>query len=123
MPIEMISLTQAQLTANILECEAKKHADEFNLQIVDTLKLKKYKKAQEWFENKENLDYKKSFKMDICGVPHQYGWGGLHGCPEKPLHIKGRIFHVDVNSYYPSQIIRYGFILIDMNRFIIIVYS
>lgn len=116
MPIEMISLTQAQLTANILECEAKKHSDEFKIEIVDTLKLKKYKEAQEWFENKENLNYKNSFKMDICGVPHQYGWGGLHGCPEKPLHIKGRIFHVDVNSYYPSQIIRYGFMTRNSNN-------
>lgn len=109
LPIEMISLTQAQLTANILECEKKEYNDEFNITIVPTLHLKKYISAKEWFENKSNLDYKKSFKMDICGVPHQFGWGGLHGCPEEPLHIKGRIFHVDVNSYYPSEIIRYGF--------------
>lgn len=109
MNIELIGATQAQLTAQILECEKQEHNDEFDIDIVPTLHLKKYAGAKEWFENKNNLDYKKSFSMNICGVPHQFGWGGLHGCPEEPLHIKGRIFHVDVNSYYPSEIIRYGF--------------
>lgn len=109
MDIELIGATQAQLTARILECEKLEHNDEFDIDIVPTLHLKKYVKAREWFENKDNLDYKKSFSMNICGVPHQFGWGGLHGCPEEPLHIKGRLFHVDVNSYYPSQIIRYDF--------------
>lgn len=109
MDIELISATQAQLTARILECEKLEHDDEFDINIVPTLHLKKYVKALEWFENEDNLDYKKSFSMNICGVPHQFGWGGLHGCPEEPLHIKGRLFHVDVNSYYPSQIIRYDF--------------
>lgn len=116
MPLELISSTQARLTANILECKKMEHNDEFDIDIVPTLHLKKYKKAQEWFENLENLDYKKSFSMEVCGVPHQYGWGGLHGCPEEPLHIKGRMFHVDVNSYYPSQIIRYGFMTRNSNN-------
>lgn len=109
MDIELINATQAQLTAQILECEKLEHNDEFDIDIVPTLHLKKYAKAREWFEDENNLDYKKSFSMNICGVPHQFGWGGLHGCPEEPLHIKGRLFHVDVNSYYPSQIIRYDF--------------
>lgn len=109
MDIELIGATQAQLTAKILECEKLEHNDEFDIEIVPTLHLKKYVKAKEWFEDENNLDYKKSFSMNICGVPHQFGWGGLHGCPEEPLHIKGRLFHVDVNSYYPSQIIRYDF--------------
>lgn len=108
---DMISLTQAQLTANILECErVDERGDEFDLKIVDTLRIKKYKYAKEWFENPNNMDYKKSFSMDVCGVPHQFGWGGLHGCPEEPLHAKGNIFHVDVTSYYPSIMIVYNFL-------------
>lgn len=109
LPIEMVSLTQAQLTANILECEKQEHNDEFKFQIIDQIHLKKYKSAKEWFENPDNRDYKKSFDLNVCGVPHRFGWGGLHGCPELPLHAKGRIFHVDVTSYYPSQIIKHGF--------------
>lgn len=111
LPKYMISLTQAQLTANILECESvDDRGDEFDLKIVKSLKLKKYKEAKEWFENSCNRDYKKSFSMEVCGVPHQFGWGGLHGCPEKPLHAKGNLFHVDVTSYYPSIMIVYDFL-------------
>ena len=111
LPKYMISLTQAQLTANILECErVEGRDDEFDLQLVDTLRIKKYKYAKEWFENPVNMNYTKSFTLDVCGVPHQFGWGGLHGCPEEPLHAKGNIFHVDVTSYYPSIMIVYDFL-------------
>lgn len=111
LPKYMIGLTQAQLTANILECErVEGRDDEFDLQIVDTLRLKKYKYAQDWFENSCNMDYKKTFNLEVCGVPHNFGWGGLHGCPEKPLHAKGNLFHVDVTSYYPSIMIKYDFL-------------
>lgn len=111
LPKYMIGLTQAQLTANILECErVEDRNDEFDLKIVDTLRLKKYKEAKEWFENPRNMDYKKTFNLEVCGVPHNFGWGGLHGCPEKPLHAKGNLFHVDVTSYYPSIMIVYDFL-------------
>jgi len=111
LPKYMIGLTQAQLTANILECErVDGRDDEFDLQIVDTLRLKKYRQAQDWFENSCNMDYKKTFNLEVCGVPHNFGWGGLHGCPEKPLHAKGNLFHVDVTSYYPSIMIKYDFL-------------
>jgi len=116
LPLEMISLTQAQLTANILECEKQEHDDEFKFRIIDQIHLKKYKSAKEWFENPDNRDYKKSFDLEVCGVPHRFGWGGLHGCPDKPLHKTGRIFHVDVTSYYPSQIIKYGFMTRNSNN-------
>lgn len=111
LPLDKISLTQAQLTANILECEkVDGRDDEFDLEIVPTLKIKKYTEAVEWFRNPHNMDYKKSFTMNVCGVPHQFGWGGLHGCPDEPLHVKGRLFHVDVTSYYPSIMIVYDFL-------------
>lgn len=111
LPKYMIGLTQAQLTANILECKkVDDRNDEFDLKIVDTLRIKKYKEAKEWFENSCNMDYKKSFSMKVCGVPHQFGWGGLHGCPEEPLHAKGNLFHIDVTSYYPSIMIVYDFL-------------
>lgn len=110
MDIELIGATQAQLTARILGCQQVKRDDEFDIKLVPTLHLKKYVYAKEWFENKDNLDYKKSFGLTVCGVPHQFGWGGLHGCPEEPLHITGRIYHIDVTSYYPSIMIKYNFL-------------
>ena len=110
MDIELIGATQAQLTARILGCQQVKRDDEFDIKLVPTLHLKKYVYAKEWFENKDNLDYKKSFGLTVCGVPHQFGWGGLHGCPEEPLHSTGRIYHIDVTSYYPSIMIKYNFL-------------
>lgn len=107
--IDLISLTQAQLTAKILECEKDEHDDEFSFKIVGCIHVNKYDEALNWFNDSKNRDYKKSFDLEVCGIPHHFGWGGLHGCSDKPLHIKGRLFHVDVASYYPSQIIKFGF--------------
>ncbi len=42
--------------------------------------------------------YERSLTVDVCGVPHVFGWGGLHGAPDEPIHRKGLILHVDVNS-------------------------
>ena len=108
--IDKISLTKAQITAKIIGCEKQEHDDEFDLKIVPILKLKKYKYVQDWFENPRNYNYSNSFETEVCGIPHVFGWGGLHGCPEEPLHIKGRLFHVDVTSYYPSIMIVYDFL-------------
>ena len=108
--IAKVRATKAQLSAKVIGCEKKEHDDEFDLKIVPILKLKKYKYVQDWFENPRNHDYKNSLEIEVCGVPHVFGWGGLHGCPEEPLHIKGRLFHVDVTSYYPTIMIVYDFL-------------
>ena len=113
LPLSMINLTQAQLTANILGCvKTERDNDEFDLQFVDTLRIKKYDKALSWFKDRKNRHYGKNagFEMSICNVPHNFGWGGIHGCPDKPIHAKGRIYHVDVTSYYPSIMIEYNFL-------------
>lgn len=108
--ISSVSLTQSQLIAEILDCRRGNYGeDEFDLDIVETLKLKKYKQAKEWFEDETNMSYKKSFNLNVCGVPHQFGWGGLHGCNNSKKYYEGNIYHIDVNSYYPSLIIFYNF--------------
>lgn len=98
LPVKMISQTQAQLTANIIGCERVEGRgdDEFELDFVDVLKIKKYKYVLDWFKDRKNRDYSKSLETEICGVPHTFGWGGIHGCPVEPIHRKGKIFHVDV---------------------------
>lgn len=114
LPLSMISLTQAQLVANILECKRTdgRQDEEFDLEFVDSLRIEKYKRAVEWFKNPKNRHYAKdnNLVMDVCGIPHTFGWGGIHGCPDKPVHYKGKIFHVDVTSYYPSIMIEYDFL-------------
>lgn len=110
LPLSMINLTQAQLTANIIGCEKVERDDEFDLQFVDTIQLDKYKYVLDWFKDRKNRNYKSSFETTVCGVPHTFGWGGVHGAPAKPVHLTGKIFHVDVTSYYPSIMIRYDFL-------------
>jgi DNA polymerase len=108
LPINHINKTQAQLSALALGCTRKNHYDDWDYTIIDTLKIEKYKYVVEWFIDQKNIkDYNASLQINVCGVPHQFGWGGLHGAPDKPLHEKGYILHVDVTSFYPSIMIEY----------------
>lgn len=106
LPINCISKTKAQMSAIILDCSKQPRDDEWDISIVDTLKLSKYDFVREWFLNNRG-DYTKNFTATVAGVPHQFGWGGLHGAREK-YRGSGLILHVDVNSYYPSLMIEYG---------------
>lgn len=137
LPLSCIEKTKGQLTAMVVDCERKEHNDEFDVRIVPNLKLTKYAYVRDWFEKilakksysalidnipenqyilekgrqiKENESSRTTFETMVCGVPHQFGWGGLHGAPEKPLHTTGKMFHCDVTSYYPSMMINYGFL-------------
>ena len=107
LPLSYISKTKAQLSAIILDCTKQLRADEWDIEIVDTLDIKKYKHILDWFKDRNNYDYSKSLEIDVSGVPHTFGWGGLHGAREK-YHSKGCIIHVDVNSFYPSIMIEYN---------------
>ena len=106
--MDNITKTQAQLSALALGCVKKYWMDEWEYRIVDTLKIEKYSDVIKWFRQQRHMrDYNAVLKIDVCGVPHQFGWGGLHGAPSKPIHRKGLLIHVDVTSFYPSIMIRY----------------
>lgn len=108
LPLKNISRTQAQLSALALGCTRQDHFDEWDLQFVDTLRISKYADVIKWFRDQRvDRDYNARFNIDVCGVPHQFGWGGLHGAPAEPVHRKGLLLHVDVTSFYPSIMIRY----------------
>lgn len=108
MPLKSISRTQAQLSALALGCVRKDWFDEWQYSIVDTLRIDKYKDVIDWFETQRELkSYENTLITDVCGVPHQFGWGGLHGAPDEPMHRKGLLLHVDVTSFYPSIMIKY----------------
>ena len=105
LPIQYLSKTQAQLSAEILGCEPVYFDDEWNISIVDTLRIKKYAYVLDWF--KQQNDYSAKLITNVAGVPHIFAFGGLHGAIEK-YHGTGLILHVDVNSFYPAIMIEYG---------------
>lgn len=107
LPLSNISKTQAQLSALALGCVRKDWLDQWDIQIVDTLRISKYRHVVDWFLNPQHHDYDQSLTTNVCGVPHLFGWGGLHGAIDHPVHRSGLIIHVDVTSFYPSIMIRY----------------
>lgn len=46
----------------------------------------------------------------VAGIPHTFGWGGIHGAIDHPVHVDGYLLHVDVGSYYPSMLIAHGLV-------------
>lgn len=109
LPLSYISKTKAQLSAIILKANKRDHDDEFNITIVDTLKVRKYRHIVEWYKNKSNLDYDKELKINVAGVEHIFAWGGLHGA-KKNYYGEGIFINSDVGSYYPALMIEYGFL-------------
>lgn len=127
LPLSCVGDTEARITSKVLGCVRTRFTDEFEYYFLPCLRLNKYKKVQDWFEQKrqEGLSmnfgsaskyekkawYKKqSFKLIVAGVPHIFGFGGLHGAPSEPVHKTGLILHVDVGSYYPSILIAWDLI-------------
>lgn len=100
--------TGAQRVAKILGGKGLKFNDEFEFEIVDTLRLKKYKSVADWYRNPENHDYKKKQKIMIAGIPHILAWGGIHGAIKK-YYGEGIYLMIDVTAYYPSLQLRYKF--------------
>ena len=107
LPLSYVSKTKIQLSAAALGASMKKHNDEFDIEFPHTLQLDKYKAVQDWYSNFLNLNYDSSLDMEVAGVPHSFGWGGLHGARNNYV-ASGQFLNVDVASYYPSLMIQYG---------------
>lgn len=110
--LSLISKTKSQLAAIILEATPKEHDDEFDIDFPSTLKIEKYKEVVDWYKNKENRCYEKDGKKNqldimIAGVPHQFGWGGVHGAIPQ-YSGEGYYLNMDVASLYPSLMIQYN---------------
>ena len=108
LPLKYINKTKAQLSAIILGADKIEHDDEFEYEIVDTIQIHKYKHILEWYKNPLNKDYKKKLDIEIAGVPHTFGWGGLHGAKTNYTG-EGIFVNSDVGSFYPSLMLQYDF--------------
>lgn len=105
-----LSLTNPRLTAIILNAKQKSHDDEFNIDFPDTLRLKKYREVLSWYQNtKQYTDengHKMQLKLNVAGIKHIFGFGGLHAAKEH-YSGKGIYINMDVTSLYPSLMIEY----------------
>ena len=110
--LSLVSKTKAQLAAIILEATPKEHDDEFEIDFPSTLQIKKYTEVVDWYKNLENRCYEKNGKKNqldimVAGVPHQFGWGGVHGAIPQ-YSGEGYFLNMDVASLYPSLMIQYN---------------
>lgn len=116
-----LSKTKAQLSAMILQASRVNRDDEFDIILPDNLIIEKYTKVVDWYLNPENRKYHRirnkktgqgvvkevnNLKINIAGVPHVYGWGGVHGAIPK-YSGEGWFLNMDVASLYPSLMIEY----------------
>lgn len=129
LPLKYISKTKVQLSAIILDAYKQDREDEFDITFPDSLKIEKYSEVYKWYvdtrkhlidnpklmrELLEDDKKKKKFydenklEIEIAGVQHSLGWGGLHGALKK-YSGKGIFLNVDVASYYPALMIEYNY--------------
>lgn len=107
LPISDVSKTKVQLSAKILDAERTSFHDEFDITIPDNLRIRKYMNVVDFYRNPRNRDYDRSLSLKVAGVPHSFGWGGVHGAVDKAV-FKGYLINMDVASLYPSLMIEYG---------------
>lgn len=121
LPLESYSKTKAQLVSEICGGIGKKFDDnEFEFPTVPCLKLSKYRYVLDWYKNPENHWYSKGktankLKTMIAGVPHVFGWGGIHGAKSKNT-VTGILLNIDVTAYYPSIQLQYKFGYRNMSK-------
>lgn len=104
LPLSYLGKSKAQLSAIILGAKRTKHDDEFDISLPPTMRIEKYREVVKYFS--EDWDYETGLDISIAGVPHVYGTGGIHGAIPNYFG-EGEFLHVDVNSYYPSLMLRY----------------
>lgn len=138
--LSCIGDTEARITAKVLECRKQDLGDEFEFFFLPCIRLKKYRYVMDWFQSlkktaptdptsrgyelQKRAWYSQELITEVAGVPHKFGFGGLHGAigqikvkkngdkviENMPMHMTGLLLHVDVGSYYPSMLIAHGLV-------------
>lgn len=121
LPMSSFGKTKAQLVAEILGAERQEYTgDEFDLVFPDTLILsEKYQHIVDWYKDKKNHNYSRKLNTMVAGVPHVFGYGGIHGAVSN-FSYEGIIMACDVASLYPAIIIEYGLMsraVKDVNKY------
>lgn len=121
LPKSLFGVTNAKLTAEILNSNYTKYDDTNNAfdRSIIPLKIDKYKEVINFFTNPDTedgkLDYRQKLKVDIAGVPHVFAIGGIHGAI-KNFYFDGTLWLIDVASYYPNMMINFNLTPRSMTR-------
>ena len=115
LPVTNVKNTRAVLASKVLKCQKVKipndrlHVDydpNINWDIIPREIKDFFAKCE--YDFRCGGDYKeiesRKLNLNVCGVPHVYAFGGIHGAVEK-YNATGNFLHIDVSSYYPSLII------------------
>ena len=115
LPVQYVQKTRAILASKVLKCQKINaprdrlfidYDPNINWNIIPKEVADFFKKCE--YDYRCGGDYKeiesRKLKLLIAGVPHIYGFGGIHGAIEK-YNASGSFLHIDVSSYYPSLII------------------
>ena len=107
LPLQYVGKTKAGIVGTILGCKRREYDDEWDISLVDTLRIRKYYNIVNWYKDSANYKLGEKLNVHVAGVLHTFGLGGIHGAVEK-YHSTGLLIHVDVGSMYPSIMIRYN---------------
>jgi hypothetical protein len=109
--MRLFNKTKAQLSAHVLGAIKQDHYhDEFDFIIPNNIVLSdKYNYIRDWYKNPINMSYNRQLKTLVSGVPHFFGYGGVHGAINNFVH-EGLILVCDISSMYPAIMINEGFL-------------
>lgn len=120
LPASAVKKTRAGLSAIALKCRKfKPPADRLYLEYDKRLPLhelpqdivKFYEDIEQEYRSGGDFQELESRKYErkLAGVPHVFGFGGLHGAIENFVY-EGKMMQIDVSSYYPSLMINNNFV-------------
>lgn len=115
LPVQCVKNTRAVLASKVLKCKKvdiphdRLHLNydpHINWNLIPAEVIDFFKQCET--DYRSGGDFKeiegRKLELTVAGVPHTYGFGGLHGALEK-FNSSGNFLHIDVSSYYPSLII------------------
>ena len=108
--IKDLELTNAMLCAKILKAKPVDRNDEMTYDMPKEVQITnpKYLPIQQLY-TRGQLDYNNTLDICLAGVMHKFAYGGVHGAIENFVY-KGEMWNIDMTSYYPSMMIRFGFL-------------
>lgn len=110
LPKAWLDKTNAGLASSVLDAKNYNSTDELVYTLPENICIlnPNYRQCIDLYTNGP-LQYDKTLKMNIAGVPHTLAYGGLHGALDNFFHT-GEMWQIDAASYYPTLMIEYGYI-------------